>query len=267
MKTLVLLLAPVVVFAAQPTVQDAGKFLDNAETRLLALSTEAAHADWVHENFITYDTEILSSQADQRAIDEGVRLAKQATQFDRLKLPPEMARKMKLLKLGLTLATPSDPKESAEATRLATAMDSIYGKGKYCPQNGKCLDVDDITKIMATSTEPAQLLDVWSGLHTISPPMRADFTRFVELSNKGARELGYKDTGEMWRSKYDMPPDQFPKELDRLWAQVRPLYVSLHAYVRWKLREKYGDIVPASGPIPADLLGNIWAQDWTNIYK
>src|SRR6185437_1650952 len=103
--------------------------------------------------------------------------------------------------------------------------------------------------------------------HTISPPMRADFQRFVELSNKGARELGLKDTGAMWRSKYDMPPDDFPKELDRLWAQVRPLYLSLHAYVRWKLREKYGDVVPANGPIPADLLGNIWAQDWTNIYK
>ncbi len=100
-----------------------------------------------------------------------------------------------------------------------------------------------------------------------APPMRKDFTRFVELSNKGARELGFKDTGAMWRSKYDMPPDDFAKELDRLWDQVRPLYLSLHAYVRWKLHEKYGDAVPANGPIPADLLGNIWAQDWTNIYK
>ena len=120
---------------------------------------------------------------------------------------------------------------------------------------------------MASSTDPAELLDVWKGWHTISPPMRKDFTRFVELSNKGAVELGFKDTGAMWRSKYDMPADDFSKELDRLWDQVRPLYLSLHAYVRTRLHQKYGSLVPENGPIPADLLGNIWAQDWSNIYK
>jgi peptidyl-dipeptidase A len=69
----------------------------------------------------------------------------------------------------------------------------------------------------------------------------------------------------MWRAKYDMPPDAFRKEVDRLWEQVRPLYVKLHAYTRLKLRETYGDLVPPNGPIPAHLLGNIWAQEWTNI--
>ena len=93
-----------------------------------------------------------------------------------------------------------------------------------------------------------------------------DFVRYVELANKGARELHFADTGAMWRSKYDMPPDAFAKEVDRLWEQLKPLYVSLHAYVRWKLHEKYGDIVPARGPIPAHLLGNMWAQSWGNIY-
>jgi peptidyl-dipeptidase A len=110
------------------------------------------------------------------------------------------------------------------------------------------------------------LLDVWRGWHAIAPPIRPLFRRYVELGNKGARELGFRDTGAMWRSKYDMPPEAFPAEMDRLWNQVRPLYLSLHAYVRAKLREKYGDVVPASGPIPAHLLGNMWAQEWENIY-
>jgi peptidyl-dipeptidase A len=79
--------------------------------------------------------------------------------------------------------------------------------------------------------------------------------------------MGFSDTGAMWRSKYDMAPEEFTQELDRLWEQVRPLYVSLHAYTRMKLREKYGDVVPADGPIPAHLLGNIWAQDWSNVYS
>jgi peptidyl-dipeptidase A len=177
---------------------------------------------------------------------------------------------MKLLKLGLTLAAPSDPKESAEVTRLASSLEGVYGKGKYCKSgpSEKCLDIEDITRIMANSTSPAELLDAWGGWHAIAPPMREDFTRFVALANKGARELGFKDSGAMWRAKYDMAPDDFARELDRLWEQVRPLYLSLHAYVRTKLREKYGaDVVPASGPIPAHLLGNVWAQDWSNIYK
>ncbi len=263
------------LLAAAPTVQDARKFLDDAEKKLFDLTWEAAQADWVRATYITDDTEAISAKGDERLINEQVRLAKAATRFDGVKLPPDMARKMHLLKVSLVLAAPSNAAESAEVTKIGASMEGAYGKGKYCPPGSdgsgndkKCLDIEDITRILANSTNRAELLDAWKGWHTISPPMRPDFQRFVELSNKGARELGFKDTGAMWRSKYDMSPEEFAKELDRLWEQVRPLYLSLHAYVRWKLREKYGaDVVPATGPIPADLLGNIWAQDWSNVYK
>jgi peptidyl-dipeptidase A len=276
-KTL-LLLVPAFAIATScstspsSTSDDAKQFLADAEDKLNTFNVESQRADWVHENFITDDTEALSAKGDQRYIDEQVKRAKDSTRFDKLQLPEDMTRKMKLLKIGLVLATPSDPKESEEVTRIAASLDGTYGKGKYCPDRlksaeKKCLDIEDITRIMASSRDPKELLDAWSGWHAISPPMRKDFTRFVQLANKGATELGFKDTGAMWRSKYDMPPDDFAKELDRLWDQVRPLYVSLHAYVRAKLHEKYGDVVPANGPIPAHLLGNIWAQDWTNVYK
>ena len=254
---------------AEPTAQEAQKFMDRVETKLLELNTMSGRADWVRSTFITGDTESLAADANERAISATVALAKQATRFDKLALPAELARKMKLLKLSLTLATPADPKESRELTEITARMEGVYGKGKYCPggDQSKCLDLEDITRIMATSRDAAQLLDVWRGWHTISPPMKGDFARYVELANKGARELGFADDGAMWRSKYDMPPDDFGKEVDRLWEQVRPLYVSLHAYVRNKLREKYGDaVVPASGPIPAHLLGNMWAQTWDNVY-
>ena len=273
------LLAPVLLAAAvpakkaassggkAPTASEAKAFLDEAEAKLLALATDAGRAGWVQSTYITDDTEILAAQANERQIAATVAYAKKATRFDKVKLPQELERKMKLLKLSLTLATPSDPKESEELTRITAAMEGAYGKGKYCPPGkDKCLDLEDITKIMANSRDAAELLDVWRGWHAIAPPLRKDFIRYVELSNKGARELGFEDTGAMWRAKYDMPPDAFPKELDRLWEQVRPLYLSLHAYVRWKLREKYGDAVPADGPIPAHLLGNMWAQTWDNVY-
>ncbi len=272
MKVLALALAAGALFAAAPrkapTVREAQQFMEKVESTLLDLSTTAGRADWVHATYITGDTEALAAQNDERLIAATVAFAKQSTRFDKLALPPELARKMKLLKLSLTLATPADPKESRELAEIVTRMEGTYGKGKYCPggDQSKCLDIEDITKIMATSHDPKELLDVWKGWRTISPPMKGDFTRYVQLANKGARELGFADDGAMWRSKYDMPPDSFAKEVDRLWEQMKPLYVSLHAYVRSKLREKYGDVVPANGPIPAHLLGNPWAQTWDNIY-
>src|SRR5258706_14376309 len=276
MKTLRLLATLVAcvigVLAAEPTGAEAKQFLDNAEKKLFDLSLEANQASWVQSTFITDDTEAVAARANERAIAEGVRLAKGAVRFDKLTLPPDMRRKMQLLKVGLVLPAPANPVESGEVTRLAASLEGPFGRAKYWRETPSgaakpCMDIEAVTRVMATSNDPAELLDGWRGRHRISPQMRKDFQRFVELSNKGARELGFKDTGAMWRSKYDMAPDDFAREVDRLWEQVKPLYVSLHSYVRWKLREKYGDVVPANGPIPAHLLGNIWAQDWSNVYK
>jgi peptidyl-dipeptidase A len=252
--------------ATPAATQDAKQFVDAAEKRLLKLWVDTSRADWVRSTYITGDTEALAAQANARSISAAVAYAKDATRYESAKTDPDTARKLKLLRLSLTLATPHDPDEADEVTRIAAEMEGIYGKGKYCPPGGKCLDLEDITKIMATSRDAKQLLDVWTGWHAIARPIKKDYVRYVELANKGARELGFADNGAMWRSKYDMPPDAFAKELDRLWEQIRPLYVSLHAYVRWKLREHYGDAVPANGPIPAHLLGNMWAQTWDNVY-
>ena len=148
-------------------------------------------------------------------------------------------------------------------------MEGDYGRAHWCPDASNpasCLDVEAITDLLARDQDPEQLRKAWEGWHAAAVPMRGDYARFVTLANQGARELGFADTGAMWRLKYEMPPDRFVTELDRLWEQVKPLYVSLHAYVRMKLREKYGDLVPARGAIPAHLLGNLWAQDWSNVY-
>jgi peptidyl-dipeptidase A len=255
--------------AAAPTAAQAKSFADKAEAELFAVSNSANRAEWVSETYITDDTEGIAAAANEHATAVAVRLAKEAAKFDGLALPADVKRKLLLIKLGITLPAPSDAKDNAEVARLAASLNATYGKGKYCPVAGdatKCLNIDDITKIMATSRDPKQLLDVWQGWHSIAPPMRKDYARLVELTNKGAKELGFADTGALWRSGYDMTPDEFAREMDRQWEQVKPLYLQLHAYVRWKLREKYGDLVPATGPIPAHLLGNIWGQTWDNLY-
>jgi peptidyl-dipeptidase A len=254
---------------AAPTAQDAKQFLDEVDSTFNRLLLDAGRAGWVAQNFITTDTEAMDARATQAISDAASRFAKQAVRFDSVEVPADQRRQLNLLKVSLVLATPSDPKESEELTNLVSSMRGVYGKGKWCPDAAKpdaCMNIDDITKLLASSRNEKEIRAAWEGWHTISPPIKKDYQRFAELSNKGAKELGFADTGAMWRAKYDMPPDAFTKELDRLWEQVRPLYVQLHAYVRMKLRQKYGDVVPEKGPLPAHLLGNIWAQDWSNVY-
>jgi len=251
------------------TKDEAEKFLADAEKRLLDLNVKAGRADWVKSTFITDDTEALAADANDNLIAATTELAEQARRYENVDLPADSKRKLKLLKLSLTLPAPKDPKERNELTKLAASMEGEYGKGKYCPdgENGKCLSLPDLEQIMANSRDPEELKKAWVGWHQIAIPIRKEYVRFVELSNKGASEMGFKDTGAMWRSKYDMEPDAFAAEMERLWQQVKPLYDSLYTYTRRKLSEKYGPtVVPLDKPIPAHLLGNMWAQGWANIY-
>ncbi len=259
--------------SSAPTVAEAERFISDAETRLRNLWIKNGRASWVAENFITDDTEAISADAEAAVKAATSDLARQARRYEKLPLPPDVARKFKLLKLSVDIPAPRDPAAQAELARIEVSLDSDYGKGTWCAPGKKdekkenCKELPDIEKIMATSRDPQELLNAWKGWHAIAPPMRERYVRLVDLANQGAREMGFADVGVMWRSNYDMPPDDFSRELDRLWAQVRPLYVSLHAYVRWKLAEKYGkELVREDAPIPAHLLGNMWSQEWNNIF-
>ena len=252
-----------------PPQPDPRVFLEHVNAEMLRLGNAASRAGWTQSTFITVDTETMAAEANEALVSAVTDFAKQAAKFGDVKVTPSERRQLDLLKNALTVAAPPDPKEAEEVSKLLASLEGVYGRGKYCPsgaQGEDCLDIEEITKILAESRDPKRLQEVWEGWHTISIPMRKDYARFAELSNKGARTLGFADTGAMWRSKYDMPPDAFAKELNRLWEQLRPFYISLHAYVRHRLREKYGAIVPEKGPIPAHLLGNLWQQDCSNIY-
>ena len=259
--------SPAATSAAALTPADARAFLDESQALLSDLYDKSARAAWVQSNFITYDTQIMAAEASAEVIEAVVRLAGEATRFDDLDLPYDDRRQLEMLKNALTMPAPSDPAKTKELTTIASEMEAMYGKGEYCRPNGECLDLEVMSDIMAQSRDPKELAEIWAGWRTISEPMKPLYERFVELSNEGARELGFEDTGSMWRSKYDMPPDEFAGEVERLWTQVEPLYESIHCYVRAKLNEQYGDDVqPLQGPIRADLLGNMWAQEWGNIF-
>ncbi|HEX4911753.1 MAG TPA: M2 family metallopeptidase [Permianibacter sp.] len=260
------------VQANGPTVADAEKFVADAEAELLKLNLEAQRAAWIAETYITPDTEALIAKANEIATAKAVELANASKQFIGMELPPELNRKLEKIRLAMVLPAPADAAKTEELAKISSSLNAQYGSGKYCkPGDGgkqTCLSLGQLEDIIANpASKPAERLEAWTGWHSIAPAMRAEYTRMVEIANEGSKELGYVDTGAMWRAKYDMPADDFAKELDRLWTQVEPLYSALHCHVRAKLNEKFGDdVVAKTGPIPAHLLGNMWAQQWGNVY-
>ena len=266
--TAVALLAfgPAAAQGAKPTAAQAKAFVDKAEAELAAFNEYAAKSAWVRATYITEDTQWLEAKAsaEQNVLATGY--AKQAAKYDGVAVDPVTARKLKLLKLYLVTPAPDRPGAAAELASLQSRLDSTYSTGKFDHQ-GKTLTLNDAEDILAKSRDPAELKAVWEGWHAVAPPMKADYAKAVTLTNEGAKGLGFPDTGALWRSNYDMDPDAFAAETDRLWTQVEPFYRNLHCYVRARLNDKYGDAVqPRTGPIRADLTGNMWAQSWGNIY-
>jgi peptidyl-dipeptidase A len=254
---------------ARPTRAEAVAFLRAAEAEIGALWIARERANWVRNTHITDDTGAMAARAEEAVMEASARLAREAVRFAQADLLPADRRKLELLRLTVTLPPPPGPRLRAELAAIATRLESAYGQGKYCPPRlkGKCLTLDDISRTMATSRKPDELLDLWRGWHAIAPPLRADYQRYVELANEGARALGFKDVGDQWRSRYDMRPAEFDQAVERLMKRLQPFYQQLHCYVRAKLQQKYGAaVVPERGPIPAHLLGNMWAQEWSSVY-
>ncbi|MBW8303183.1 MAG: M2 family metallopeptidase, partial [Brevundimonas sp.] len=252
--------------AAIPTAADAAAFVADAETRLAALSEEAARIQWTRATNITHDTMWLESRINAEYTELQVELANGAARFNDVDVPADVRRKLNLLRLGIVLPAPNRPGAASELADITTRLDSTYAPGKFAFK-GRQITLDEATLLMAESRDPAELEALYEGWRTISPVMADDYARMVEIANEGSRELGFADTGAMWRAGYDMEPDAFAAETDRLWEQVKPFYENLHCYVRSRLNAKYGDAVqPDSGPIRADLLGNMWSQQWGNIY-
>jgi len=252
----------------QLTADNAVEFVLNAEQQLAGLMQESERMAWVHSNFITEDTEKLSATASRKFTALQVELAAGAASYNDVEdIDGDTRRKLAILRSGITIPAPRDPAKTAEQAEIGAKLGGMYGKGEYCYANGACLELGLLSDIMAESRDPDALLEAWNGWRKISPPMKDLYARQVELANEGAAELGFSDLGTMWRSAYDMPPEDFPAELERLWTDVKPMYEALHCHVRAKLGEQYGtDLVPRGEPIPAHLLGNMWAQDWSNIY-
>ncbi|WP_137753360.1 M2 family metallopeptidase [Sphingopyxis sp. L1A2A] len=255
--------------AAKPTAADADAFIAAAEKDLFDYTVEASQVNWVNSTYLTEDTDAMAARINAVGTEKSVKYALEAAKYkDVAGLSADTRRKLDILRTGLVLPAPTKPGAATELNQIATDLQSQYGKGRGT-LGGKEISGSDIEEQMGNiDRTPAELAEMWTSWHdNVGAPMKDDYARMVGIANEGAKELGFANTGAMWRSGYDMSPEDFAKTTERLWQEVKPLYMALHTYTRWKLNEKYGDAVqPKTGPIRADLLGNMWAQEWGNIY-
>ncbi len=274
---------------ARPTLAEATAFMTGVEAELRRLFEARDRAMWVNMNFITDDTEALGAAAEEKTAEFVTRSILAATRFDAIKgeMPADLARKFMLLRLTQGVPAPEDAKEREELARVQVEMASAYGKGKYCPPASsplkkkpalrkpgepapdaadQCLNLEDLSRVLGKSRSEPELREAWEGWHATSPALKPKYARYVELGNKGARGIGFKDMGALWRAGYDMSPEVFEADVDRLWNEIKPFYEELHCLARARLRTKYGKaVVPEKAPIPTHLLGNMWAQEWQNL--
>ena len=256
--------------AAYPmTPQGAADWVAMVESEMGDFGVEYARVSWVNSTYITPDTDALAAKYGAQATEMSVRYANEAAKYAQVQgLDADVARKLDILRNGIVMPAPVRDGAATELNEIATSLNSQYGKGKGT-LDGQEISGSDIEAEMGNlERTPEEYAEMWTSWHdNVGAPMRDDYLRMTAIANEGAKELGFADLGAMWRSNYDMDPDQFAAETERMWQEVKPLYMALHTYVRSKLNEKYGDAVqPATGPIRADLLGNMWAQEWGNIY-
>ncbi len=255
----------------KPTAAEAKQFVERVEAELKRLNQRSATGEWIKSTYLTDDTERNAASLNAELSGTVTQAILEAARFEGLPLDQDTARKLHLLKLQATLPAPSDPQRRAELTALAARLEGLYGKGKWCPEGsssaGGCLNLQQVESILKTSRSEPELRAAWAGWHQTAVQMRPLYTRLVRLVNEGAREIGFGDVGELWRAGYDLPPADIEREAARLWAETRPFYEALHCFVRGRLARRYGDAVVQPGrPIPAHLLGNLWAQSWDNVY-
>lgn len=272
---------------ASASTRSVDDFIADVNRQYEAASREYSAAQWVYLTYINEDTGLLATKASERFMALEKDILAEARKYTASEKSPTTAKAYTNLTLGKTLLPPDTEEGRAELASLGTKMEGIYGAGKYCKpetntasseDNGKektkesgnkekCQNLNELSEVLAKSRDYDELLDAWLGWRTVSPAYREDYQRYVALANAGAKAYGFSDLGASWRSGYDMPAAEFEAEVERLWTQVEPLYKALHCKVRADLAEHYGENkVPLDQPIPAHLLGNMWSQQWGEIY-
>uniref|UniRef100_A0A673VUI6 Angiotensin-converting enzyme n=1 Tax=Suricata suricatta TaxID=37032 RepID=A0A673VUI6_SURSU len=245
---------------------EARKFLEEYDRRSRGIWNEFAEANWNYNTNITTETSKILLQKNIQMANHTLKFGTWARQFDVTSFQNDSIKRM-MKKIQDLEQSALPAKELEEYNKILLDMETTYSVASVCHSNGTCLQLEpDLTNLMATSRKYEDLLWAWkSWRDKVGTEILPFFPKYVELANKAAKLNGYEDAGDSWRAVYEMP--SLEHVLEQLYQELQPLYLNLHAYVRRALYRHYGpQHINLEGPIPAHLLGNMWAQTWSNIY-
>ncbi|EEB18603.1 Angiotensin-converting enzyme, putative [Pediculus humanus corporis] len=226
------------------------------------------YAQWEYETNVNDITQInaLSAQQNHAAFDREISEILKQIQYNKF-YNSKLWRELRYLSVVGAAALPIDDYE--RYNRMISEMVAVYGRASICAYNEpfRCnLRLSpDLTVIMARSRDWDELQHTWVEFRRRTGQYIKDmYDQLVDLTNEAAKLNNFTDAEEMWNFPYDSP--NFEQEIEEVWSQIRPLYEQLHAYVRRKLRDLYGpEKISNRAPLPSHILGNMWAQSWTNI--
>ncbi|XP_071562887.1 angiotensin-converting enzyme-like [Temnothorax nylanderi] len=253
---------------AEDLLNNAQQLLKNINARYAEWSNKQSITSWNYASNMTDENLAEKLRVSAEAANASKQIAQEVNAFPWRELDDESIKRQ-FKKLGIlgTAALPEDSYKEFEMT--ISKMENIYSTAKICDykDKNKCdLALEpEITEKLMCSRDPEELKHIWIEWRKASgEKVKSLFPQYVELANTAARLNNFSDYAEYWMKDYEAA--DFPEQIENQWQQLKPLYLQLHAYVRRELRKKYGeDIVSEDGPIPAHLLGNTWAQTWSNI--
>jgi peptidyl-dipeptidase A len=131
--------------------------------------------------------------------------------------------------------------------------------------DGKPITVNEIDNRLDMSTNLDERRRVWEASKESGVALKPGLVKLRDLHNGAAQELGHKDYFALQVAAYGMTTDEMVKLHDDFLKELRPLYLQLHTWTKYKLAEKFHQPVPKR--IPAHWINNRWSQEWTGLVE
>jgi peptidyl-dipeptidase A len=247
-------------------------YLNKYTERALALSYEAAKAEWKSNTYIV-EGDTATSNATHRAnmayaaftgSEENITKAQTYLSL-RDQLKPIQVKQLEVI-LYQAANNPAVIKDIVDKRIKAETeqTEKLYGYNFIL--NGDTLSTNQIDEILVNETNMLKREAAWNASKEVGKVLKDGLADLQRLRNSTVQGLGYKDYFSYQVSDYGMTTEEMLKLTRQLNEELKPLYRELHTYTRYELAELYSSQhIPEY--LPAHWLPNRWGQDWSTMVK
>jgi len=267
LRRLVLFLSlPTIAFAASPIQERADRFLKLANAGYQALYRVNSEAQWLAVTDVTpeHDAAAEAMGKAYAAFNGNPAIISEARDLltHQKDLNALTVRQLKQLLLNAAEGPMTNPDLVSKRVQAETKQSSILNSFEF-KLNGQKITANDIDNKLEKSSDLNERKAVWEASKEIGPKLKDNLVILRDLRNGVAREMKYPDYFSLEVAAYGMTTDEMLKMLDDWMATLRPLYLQLHTWAKYKLAEKYHQSVPKE--IPAHWINNRWSQEWPSL--